>query len=282
MRLLDYWKKNRSRFRAVLLDIDGTIIYGPRLLPGALEFLAELRDSGIPYFFLTNDGNHPLERKAHFLQRVGIEASPEEILSCIGALPMVVEENGWVGQRFLQVGEIGTIHNNNLLLETDVEKASECEGILLSEGVYDWRVGWEAAINALRERPQLPVVVPNPDVYWPSSVRDNAIGIGAGGQAHCLALLLRFMGFRIRPTFLGKPYAPTYRRVKHILQECLGERIDPETIFCVGDSLASDIRGANRAGMHSALVLTGITTPLQAMAATGEFRPNEVFDVIGD
>ena len=48
----------------------------------------------------------------------------------------------------------------------------------------------------------------------------------------------------------------------------------------LGDSLASDVRGANRAGFTSALVLTGITTPEMAANADGEFRPGLIFNSI--
>ena len=46
----------------------------------------------------------------------------------------------------------------------------------------------------------------------------------------------------------------------------------------ITEKKVSDVRGANRAGFTSALVLTGIITP--KMAADGEFRPGLIFDSI--
>ena len=45
----------------------------------------------------------------------------------------------------------------------------------------------------------------------------------------------------------------------------------------VGDSLQSDICGANRLGLSSGLVLTGITNKEQAEKAEGELIPSFVF-----
>ena len=58
MLLLDFWRAESVRFDAVLFDIDGTLVVGPRLLPGAAELISLLRHDGTPFFFLTNDGDH--------------------------------------------------------------------------------------------------------------------------------------------------------------------------------------------------------------------------------
>jgi ribonucleotide monophosphatase NagD (HAD superfamily) len=44
----------------------------------------------------------------------------------------------------------------------------------------------------------------------------------------------------------------------------------------VGDSLATDISGANRLGLATICVLTGKTGAAEAQAATADERPNEI------
>ena len=58
MRLLEFWKAESVRFDAICFDIDGTLVYGPRALPGAVELIELLRRDGTPFLFLTNDGDH--------------------------------------------------------------------------------------------------------------------------------------------------------------------------------------------------------------------------------
>ena len=88
------------------------------------------------------------------------------------------------------------------------------------------------------------------------------------------------MGVEIEPIYLGKPHAAIYEHTLYELERRFGVEPEPECILMLGDSLASDVRGANRAGFTSALVLTGITTPEMAANADGELRPGLIFDSI--
>lgn len=274
---LNFWERENRRFQAILFDIDGTLLYGPRQLPGAAELVGRVREAGTPLYFLTNDGNHTVEQKCAFLQRAGLAARPSEIISCIDALDTVAARNDWIGRTFFAVGELG--HVNVLNLERDPRNLEHTAGILFGEGEYDWRTGWEAVINFLHRHPDRPLVVPNPDAYWPSP-KSGTFGIGAGGQARCIQLLLHEMGTDLEPIYLGKPFRPIYDCVFTRLEKQFGLQVEPERILMLGDSLTSDVRGANRVGMVSALVLTGITTPEQAAAATGELKPRYVFRAI--
>ena len=138
---------------------------------------------------------------------------------------------------------------------------------------------WEAAVNFFRRHPERPFIVPNPDLCWPDPV-SGGICIGAGGQARCIEHLLREFGIELRIFYLGKPYPAIYRHAFRELERRFGIHPEPSELLMLGDSLASDIRGANRSGMVSALVLTGITSQEQALAARGDFRPQYVFDSI--
>ena len=273
MLLLDFWRAESVRFDAVLFDIDGTLVFGPRPLPGAAEFISLLRHDGTPFFFLTSDGDHTRKQKSGFLTRAGIEADEREVISCLSVLPDLVRRNGWEKGLFFQAGRLGD--TGTLELTRDPARLRECVAVLMGEGPYDWRTTWEALIGFFRHHPESPFIVPNPDTCWPNAATGE-LGIGAGGQARCIQLLLRDMGCAIEPVYLGKPYPAIY----NYAAERLGLS-DRSRILCVGDSLASDIRGANNAGMYSALVLTGITSGAQAERALGEFRPRAVFDAVG-
>jgi ribonucleotide monophosphatase NagD (HAD superfamily) len=63
-------------------------------------------------------------------------------------------------------------------------------------------------------------------------------------------------------TYLGKPYPEIYR-------QCLARLADPppDRVLCIGDSLHHDIRGANRVGMGSVLVTSGVHA--QELMASG-------------
>ena len=185
------------------------------------------------------------------------------------------------GRRFFVMGDLGEPSYAALAgLEPcrDPAAIDSCCGVIGAEGVYDWYTHMQAVLNFFRRHPERPFIVPNPDSCWPSG-RNGEIGIGAGAQARFITGLLAETGIRVEPLYLGKPYPGIYRYALHRLAERfgLGAAPDPAEVVMVGDSLASDIRGANCCGMVSVLVLSGITDAAAAERATGDFRPSLVF-----
>jgi ribonucleotide monophosphatase NagD (HAD superfamily) len=52
--------------------------------------------------------------------------------------------------------------------------------------------------------------------------------------------------------------------------------------MAIGDQVDTDIRGANRSGMSSALVFTGISQPQDAFAAHPDARPDFILRDLRD
>jgi HAD superfamily hydrolase (TIGR01450 family) len=105
----------------------------------------------------------------------------------------------------------------------------------------DWNEELQAALEyTLRQRPR-PLEIANPDLVAPRS--------------DCLTLEPGFFAHRAReasgvvPEFYGKPYAPAFRAVLDRFSN-----ISPEEILMVGDTLHTDILGAQNAGMKTLLV----------------------------
>ena len=68
-----------ARVKHVALDMDGTIYMGSTLFPFTKDFLAKLKANGIGYSFLTNN---PTKSQADYLkklEKLGIEATEEEM-----------------------------------------------------------------------------------------------------------------------------------------------------------------------------------------------------------
>jgi len=67
--------------RCFLMDMDGTIFLGDRLLPGAQEWLDLLERHSIAYFFLTNNSSRSRLEYADKLNRLGLDVSQEQIFT---------------------------------------------------------------------------------------------------------------------------------------------------------------------------------------------------------
>jgi 4-nitrophenyl phosphatase len=127
----------------------------------------------------------------------------------------------------------------------------------------DRRLDWAKLIDAtLAIRAGAAFIGTNPDRTFPSER-----GIGPGNGA-VLAALEAATG--VAPIVVGKPEAHLF------LEAARRVRVDPAEALVVGDRLETDILGGQRAGMPTALLLTGVTSKEQLSAST--IRPEVVFD----
>lgn len=276
----NYYHIHKSEIDALLLDIDGTVLIGPDVIGEAAEFIDELRQDKTPFFFLTNDGNNSHEKKCSYLNNCGINASPENIISCVDVLKENVEKNNYNGKKFFVLGVINenALNNSGIIKCTDIQEIDECYGILNGEGFYDWRPNLEAAMGFLMDHPDAPWIVTNPDSYWHNS-RTGKFSVGAGGQARFIQNLLQEMNIQATPCYLGKPYPGIYDHAVNRLQSANPDKkIERRRIFGIGDYLNSDVKGARLNGITSVFLLSGVSKISQLETIPQEFHPHLIFD----
>jgi HAD superfamily hydrolase (TIGR01450 family) len=250
-------------FGGYVFDLDGTVYLGDRLLPRARETLGELkRLSRVVY--LTNKPLEMPEDYAAKLTRLGVETSPDEVVSSTDALLLYLKEHA-KGARLFVIGEKPLV---GLLRAGGYEVSDEAEGVevvvVSFDRTFDYRK-LKVAFDAVRAGARL--VATNPDAYCPTS---------DGGLPDCAAMLAAVeasTGARAEAV-VGKP-SP------HMARAVLGRLgVPARDTLLVGDRLATDIRMANECGMAGALVLTGATTLDEAMSS-GD-RPEYVIENLGD
>ena len=250
-------------FGGYVFDLDGTVYLGDELLPGARETLGELkRLSRVVY--LTNK---PLQMPADYaakLTRLGVETSPEEVISSVDALLLYLDRHT-PGARLFVIGERPLI---GALREAGYTVAQEAEGVevvvVSFDRTFDYRK-LKVAFDAVRSGARL--VATNPDAYCPTP---------DGGLPDCAAMLAAVevsSGARAE-AIVGKPSSHMARAVL----DRLG--VPARETLLVGDRLATDMRLAKEAGMSGALILTGATTLDEALASAD--RPDYVIDHLGD
>jgi HAD superfamily hydrolase (TIGR01450 family) len=250
-------------FEGYVFDLDGTVYLGDRLLPGAKETLGELkRLSRVVY--LTNK---PLEMPADYaakLTRLGVETSPEEVVSSTDALLLYLKEHA-PEARLLVMGErplVGLLRAGGYEV---LDRADGVDVVVVSfDRTFDYRK-LKVAFDAVRRGAR--IVATNPDAYCPTP--DG----GLPDTAAILAAVEVSTGVRAEAV-VGKPS----RHMVRAVLDRLGVPA-PDTLL-VGDRLATDIRMANECGMAGALVLTGATTLDEALGS-GD-RPEYVIENLAD
>lgn len=274
----DWFSANSHDFDALVFDIDGVLTVGNQLADDASGFLASLRDRQFPFGLLTNDARHSRQEKAERLCRRGLDVRPEEITSSGHGLEELAAGRGLVGERFFVMGDLGEPCYAGLAgmrTTRDIAEMDTCRGVIVSERNFDWEVSINAAINYFLDHPEGLLIVPNPDEFF---MTDRLhVRMASGAPAHLIAHILALFGPRIEPIVLGKPHLPIFAHNHRILEERFGlAALRKERVLMIGDSIRSDIAGANAFGYRSALVMTGITTP-QVLADATPY-PDHVFE----
>jgi len=242
-----------------------------------------LHQTGLPFVLLTNDGNHSPEEKAASLAHVGLAVTPAEIVSCADAITDYARDHSLRGRPVFVMGDLGDpcyAERAGLQPVRRLADLGDCAGVIIGEQNYDWEPVINGVVNFFIRHPDRFLIVPNPDMYWPG--KRGEIRIGAGGKARFIKLVLAEYGVTLEPLYLGKPNPAIYRRAwDHLVGRGRLDAATPaRSLWGVGDSLRSDITGANRMGFRSALLLTGITPRGQwePIPAGDERRPDAVFD----
>lgn len=253
---------------AVVSDLDGVVWRGDEMLPGAVDFFSVLRSRGMRMAFATNNsGKTPAQYVAR-LTAVGIPVEEHQIVTSGVVTARYLAEHHAPGTVVHVLGNPGlrsviaaqgftvTGHEDRV---GDYPKAAVVVASIDRELSYDRLAAAMAAILAGAD-----FIGTNGDPTLP------VVGGLLPGSGTVIAALEAATGRRAK--LMGKPEAPMFA---HAL-EVLGS--GPGRTLMIGDRLDTDILGARRAGLLTALVLTGSTTSRQAAESAGGSAPDLVCD----
>jgi len=247
------------RYDVALLDLDGVVYLGPAGVPGAADALAAARAAGMRLAFVTNNASRTPEAVADLLRAVGVEADPGEVVTSAQAACHVLADRLRPGAAVLVVGGEGLRREAELRGFTLVESAEDAPAAVVQG--FGPEVGWrDLAEAAVAVRRGAWFVATNLDPTVPSA-RGPLPGNGS-----LVAAVRTASG--VEPTSTGKPDPAMHRESV--------QRSQARDPLVVGDRLDTDIEGACRVGCDSLLVLTGVTTPADLLAAPPPQRPTYV------
>ena len=236
---------NRRRPQALLIDLDGVVFRGDEPLPGAARLLGRL--AGRPHCFITNNPIRTPEEIADACAAMGLpRPEPRHILTSALATAL------WLSHerpdlRYFAVGAGGLDAALATVGERDERNANV---VVVGEGAGLDYASLSTGIHLILSRGAR-LVATNPDTTV-DGVREGEPVVLPG----CGALVAPFTAATgVTPTFIGKP--------EPLLYEMALERLDCPAAAClmVGDRPDTDIAGAARLGIRTALVRTGRFPP---------------------
>ena len=249
----------------VIFDLDGVVYLIDRPIEGAVEAVAALHRGGTAVAYATNNASRRGADVAALLTGMGIRAATDEVLTSAGAAAQALAERLPTGAPVLVVGADALRDEVAEAGLTPVAEAADKPDAVVQG--YGPAVGWTHLAEAsVAVRGGALWVVTNTDRTLPST-RGPLPGNGA------LVAVLRTALEREPDLVVGKPEPELFRTA--------ASRVDAQRPLVIGDRLDTDIEGAVRAGMDSLLVLTGIATREDLLAAPPSRRPTYVAESLG-
>lgn len=228
-----------------VIDLDGVVWLTGEPLPGAPEAIGALRSAGARVLFATNNSSPTVVELLGRLDRAGIVAGEQDVVSSGHAAGRLVAP----GERVAVLGEAG------------LEEALRAAGAELVEGP-------PVATVIVARTPSFDYESLDRASAW---VRDGARLLGTSedpthptphglvpGSGSVLAAVSVASG--VRAVVAGKPHGP--------MCDLIGERLGPVSVV-VGDRPSTDGLLAARLGARFALIRS------EATAAEGEGRPDD-------
>jgi HAD superfamily hydrolase (TIGR01450 family) len=242
--------------RHVALDMDGTIYKGGTLFGCTLPFLAQLRDLGIGYTFLTNNPSKSSADYLTHLRKMGLQATADELYTSAQATIDFLHSRHPGVRRIFALGTESMLSQFRAagfeLTRDDPDDAPDAVVV-----GFDLTLTYARACRAawwIRQGKLF--VATNPDRVCPTDQPTVLIDCGA-----MCAMFEQATG-RAPDTVLGKPDPTMLSGIvaRHGLQA--------REVAMVGDRIYTDILMAHRAGALGVLVLTGEATSADAAAAS--------------
>ncbi|MBE7556101.1 MAG: HAD-IIA family hydrolase [Anaerolineales bacterium] len=235
-----------AEIRLFLLDMDGTVYLGDKLLPGAVDFIELLAAYDINYLFLTNNSSKHRGQYAEKLAYFGLAVSPEKIFTS-GEATAIYLQQAKAGAKIYLVGTPALedeFRNHGFKL---VDSETPDYVVLGFDTTLTYQKLWRLCDLV---RAGVPYIATHPDFNCP-------IPGGFMPDIGAMMALVEASTGRRPDVIIGKPNPPMITAV-------VEKTATPVDKICmVGDRLYTDI----------ALGATGVTTVL---VLSGEAQPEDI------
>lgn len=243
-----------------IIDMDGVVYHGNRLLPGTLEFIAWLRAQKKAFLFRTNSS----------------QSTPRELRQKMARLGISVEEDHFYTSALATAAFLGNQHPGGsafVIGDAGLTNALYDAGFALNDVNPDYVVVGESsgydyaklthAVRLVLQGAKL--IATNPDVTGPT---DKGLVPATGALIAPIELCTGAMAY-----YIGKPNPLIMRHALKVLGR------QPDESVIIGDRMDTDIIAGIESEIETVLVLSGVTT--EADLRKFAYRPDHVLAGVG-
>lgn len=245
--------------QGLLIDLDGVLYIGRREIPGAVNALHTIKERGFPYRFVTNTTRMSRKTIAQHLIDLGFSVTPSEIVSPPSVAAHYIRQQGesryyLLANRYIVDAFIG-------LTKTDDHPDFVVVGDLGRRFTFDTL---NRAFRLIVEGAEILALQKNR--YWTT---EEGPTLDAGPFVAALEYAT------------GKHAVVVGKPERAFFEVALAElNLHAYQVAMVGDSIDTDVDGAQRAGLQGILVRTGHYRP--DYLTQSPVKPDLVIDSIAD
>ena len=239
-----------KNIRALVLDMDGVLWRESQPIGDLPAIFSRFEKAGLKVILATNNATKTQDQYIEKLAGLGAHLKKEQIITSAMGIAYLLKKRFPQGGPVYIVGESGLV---SVLKEAGFYELGESPLAVVAG--MDRGINFEKLKRAtLLIRSGVPFYGTNPDKTFPTP---EGLIPGAGAILASLQTATD-----LEPMIAGKPNPTLYE----FALEILGTK--PEETLAVGDRLETDILGGQRAGLRTALVLSGIATLQEGQAWT--------------
>ncbi|TPW74891.1 HAD-IIA family hydrolase [Schumannella soli] len=245
----------------VLADLDGVVYKGAGAIPHAVESLNAAQAS-VKVGYVTNNASRTAESVAGHLSELGLTVATDDVVTSPQAAIVLLQQLAPAGSTILVIGGEGLTSVVEAAGFTVTRSADDAPAAVIQG--FAPEVGWKDLAEAAfaLKTPEAEGGIP-----WVATNTDWTIPVARGiapGNGTLVSAVHTAVG-RL-PVVAGKP--------ERAIFDAAIQRFGSTSALFIGDRLDTDIIGANRAGLRSVHVLTGIDRAKQLLPADADSRPD--------
>ena len=234
------------KYELFIVDINGVISDGVSLYPQALDSISALVDAERSVLFLSNVPR-PSEAIARKFELLGAKLSNINIVTSGDFFLHELAQDIKSSKKKRHAYLVGAERNKDLSLEgfcLPVGRPEDADCLIILGFIEDDEPGrrYDEILQIASEQ-KIPALCPNPDEFALNGARLRY-------PSGAIAKRYEAMGGKVR--YYGKPYHAIYEFALN------GYQHDKSKILAIGDSIYTDILGANMLGIDSLLISKGI------------------------
>jgi 4-nitrophenyl phosphatase len=256
-------------FTSYIFDLDGVLYRDQEIMPDGPETVRAIAERGSSVFYLTNNSGLHRESYVEKLTNMGYPTQKDQVMTSAYGTALYLKSIGAAGKTAYVVGgdglkqELSEIGLEILNFDQTLSADFVIAGIDRQFTYHKLLV----AQNAIMSRATF--IATNRDPTFP--IKDGKVNPGGGSIVAAIETASLVTGKTI-----GKPEPYLYQL---LLEQ---NKIQPNESLAIGDRLDTDILGGKRAGLTTALVLTGVTTKQEAIDAEIECKPDYIIATINE